>query len=162
MLFLPGTILSYFGVLDKVRQVRSECLTCTFRASCCSACLSQTQVPAPLSGTGNVHDDRCYIKPKQNCGTIVLMRFADKSLYSRWSVHDAMGFWINPCSYVLNQPVLHNWCNKGWGMYCCASGTMHIKNPLLLISMKCWQWVSSLIMWLVLYHVINKMCWVRP
>ena len=31
-------------------QVRSECLTCTFRASCCSARLSRTQVPVPLSG----------------------------------------------------------------------------------------------------------------
>ena len=29
-------------------QVRSECLTCAFRASCCSARLSR----APLSGTG--------------------------------------------------------------------------------------------------------------
>ena len=27
-------------------QVRSECLTCTFRASCCSAGLSRAQVPA--------------------------------------------------------------------------------------------------------------------
>ena len=27
-------------------QVRSECLTCTFRASCCSARLSRAQVPA--------------------------------------------------------------------------------------------------------------------
>ena len=26
--------------------VRSECLTCTFRASCCGACLSWAQVPA--------------------------------------------------------------------------------------------------------------------
>ena len=26
-------------------QVRSECLTCTFRASCCSARLSRAQVP---------------------------------------------------------------------------------------------------------------------
>ena len=36
-------------------QVRSECLTCTFRASCCSARLSRAQVrtsPVPLSGTG--------------------------------------------------------------------------------------------------------------
>ena len=31
-------------------QVRSECLTRTFRASCCSAHLSRAQVP--LSGTG--------------------------------------------------------------------------------------------------------------
>ena len=27
-------------------QVRSECLMCTFRTSCCSTCLSQSQVPA--------------------------------------------------------------------------------------------------------------------
>ena len=30
-------------------QVRSECLTCTFRASCCSARLSQAQLPAGSS-----------------------------------------------------------------------------------------------------------------
>ena len=36
-----------------IGQVRSECLMCTFRASFCSACLSRTQVPAPLSGIGN-------------------------------------------------------------------------------------------------------------
>ena len=33
-------------------QVRSECLTCTYRARCCSARLSRAQVPAPLSGKG--------------------------------------------------------------------------------------------------------------
>ena len=36
-------------------QIRSECLTCTFRAGCCSARLSRAQVPTspvPLSGTG--------------------------------------------------------------------------------------------------------------
>ena len=27
-------------------QIRSECLTCTFRAGCCSARLSRAQVPA--------------------------------------------------------------------------------------------------------------------
>ena len=40
----------------KSGQARSECLTCTFRASCCSARLSWAQIPAfavPLSGTGN-------------------------------------------------------------------------------------------------------------
>ena len=36
-------------------QVRSECLMCTFRTSCCSTRLSWAQIPAllvPLSGTG--------------------------------------------------------------------------------------------------------------
>ena len=36
-------------------QVRSECLTCTFRASCCSARLSRAQVPA---FTGSSDRDR--------------------------------------------------------------------------------------------------------
>ena len=34
-----------YGLLFVI-QVRSECLTCTFRASCCSARLSRAQVPA--------------------------------------------------------------------------------------------------------------------
>ena len=34
-----------WGCLVRSGQVRSECLTCTFRASCCSARLSQAQVP---------------------------------------------------------------------------------------------------------------------
>ena len=36
-------------------HVRSECLTCTYRGRCCSACLSRAQVLAlsvTLSGTG--------------------------------------------------------------------------------------------------------------
>ena len=31
------------------------------------------------------------------------------------------------------QPVLHDWCNNGRGMYYPAYGMMHIKEPLLLI-----------------------------
>ena len=31
------------------------------------------------------------------------------------------------------QPVLHDWCNKGRGMYYPVCGIMHIKEPLLLI-----------------------------
>ena len=34
------------SVCGRRGQVRSECLTCTFRASCCNACLSQAQVQA--------------------------------------------------------------------------------------------------------------------
>ena len=36
--------------MRKAGQVRSECLTCTFRASCCSARLSRAHVPA-LAGS---------------------------------------------------------------------------------------------------------------
>ena len=37
-------------VISRSGQVRSECLTCTFRASCCSARLSRAQVP-PFAGS---------------------------------------------------------------------------------------------------------------
>ena len=36
-------------------------------------------------------------------------------------------------SYFSFQPVLHDWCNKGCGMYYPVCGMMHIKEPLLLI-----------------------------
>ena len=42
-----------------------------------------------------------------------------------------------PCIYRHTgfsfQPVLHDWCNKGRGMYYHVCGMMHIKEPLLLI-----------------------------
>ena len=38
---------------------------------------------------------------------------------------------VDPLSYVLFQPVLHHWCNKGCGMcYPPVCGMMHIKEPL--------------------------------
>ena len=37
---------SSFSDRDSLYQVRSECLTCAFRASCCSARLSRAHVPA--------------------------------------------------------------------------------------------------------------------
>ena len=40
---------------------------------------------------------------------------------------------VDPLSYFLFQPVLHDWCNKGHGMYYPVCGMMHIKEPLLLI-----------------------------
>ena len=46
---LTGAILTHpFTQIDS-HQVKSECLTCTFRASCCSARLSRAQVPAGSS-----------------------------------------------------------------------------------------------------------------
>ena len=40
---------------------------------------------------------------------------------------------IGPLSYLSFQPVLHDWCNKGRGMYYHVGGMVHIKEPLLLI-----------------------------
>ena len=40
---------------------------------------------------------------------------------------------VDPLSYFSFQPVLHDWCNKGCGMYYPVCGMVHIKEPLLLI-----------------------------
>ena len=40
---------------------------------------------------------------------------------------------LHRVSYFSFQPVLHDWCNKGCGMYYPVCGMMHIKEPLLLI-----------------------------
>ena len=40
---------------------------------------------------------------------------------------------VDPLSYFLIQPVLHDWCNKGCGMCYPVCEMMHIKEPLLLI-----------------------------
>ena len=50
----------------------------------------------------------------------------------RWvvgSIHHV----VNPLSYFLFQPTLHDWCNKGCGMCYPVCGMVHIKEPLLLI-----------------------------
>ena len=53
-------------------QVRTECLTCTFRASCCSARLSRAQVPAfadssirdshGMTTQGRLYSNRVYTR----------------------------------------------------------------------------------------------------
>ena len=40
---------------------------------------------------------------------------------------------VDPLSYFSFQPVLHDWCNKGCGMYYLVCGMVHTKEPLLLI-----------------------------
>ena len=40
---------------------------------------------------------------------------------------------VDPLSYFSFQPVFHNWCNNGCGMYHPVCGMVHIKDPLLLI-----------------------------
>ena len=43
-----------------------------------------------------------------------------------------MGYLVDPLSYFVFQPVLHNWC-----MCYPVCGMMHIKEPLLLIGKSC-------------------------
>ena len=40
---------------------------------------------------------------------------------------------VNSLSYFSFQPVLHDWCNKGRGVYYHVYGMMHMKEPLLQI-----------------------------
>ena len=40
---------------------------------------------------------------------------------------------VDTLSYFSLKPVLHDWRNKGHGMYYPVCGMMHIKEPLLLI-----------------------------
>ena len=52
--------------------------------------------------------------------------------------HGAMGrridpSWGGPTELLTFQPVLHDWFNKGCGMYYPVCGMVHIKEPLLLI-----------------------------
>ena len=56
----------------------------------------------------------------------------ERSLMVRWVVGSVLNG-VDPLSYFSFQPVLHDWCNKGSGMYYPVCGMMHIKEPLLLI-----------------------------
>ena len=53
-------------------------------------------------------------------------------------------FMVDPLSYFLFKPVLHDWCNKDCGMCYPVCGMMLIKEPLLLITKMWQQQVSSL------------------
>ena len=56
----------------------------------------------------------------------------ERSLMVRWVVGSIL-HGVDPLSYFSFQPVLHDWCNKGCGMYYPVCGMVHIKEPLLLI-----------------------------
>ena len=58
---------------------------------------------------------------------------AGKSVRSWCDGSSDQSFMVDPLSYFSFQPVLHNWCNKGCGMYYPVCGVVHIKEPLLLI-----------------------------
>ena len=50
----------------------------------------------------------------------------------QWVVGSIL-YGVDPLGYFSFQPVLHDWCNKGHGMYYPVCGMTHIKEPLLLI-----------------------------
>ena len=56
-----------------------------------------------------------------------------KSICSWCDGSSDRSFIVDPLSYFLFQPVLHDWCNQGHGMCYPVCGMVHIKEPLLLI-----------------------------
>ena len=119
-------------------QVRSECLTCTSRTSCCSARLSRAQVPGlrrflcpgqekkgeGIRGGGG--GGRLHWRVQGGTSSLTEDYYVHTNLYIilRLILH---------LSYFSFHPVLHDWCNKGLGMCYPVYGMMHIKEPLLLI-----------------------------
>ena len=83
----------------------------------------------------------------------------------RWVVGSIL-HGMDPLSYFSFQPVLHNWCNKGRGMYYPVCGMMHIKEPLLLIgkSSLCAaagflsRYLSGPLPYVGRHITVNKMC----
>ena len=59
----------------------------------------------------------------------------ERLLMVRWVARSIPhgGPMLDPLSYILFQPVLHSWCNKGCGMDYPVCGIVAIKEPLLLI-----------------------------
>ena len=53
-------------------------------------------------------------------------------LMVRWVIRSIL-HGVDPLSYCSFQPVLHDWCNKGCGMYNPVYGMVHIKEHLLLM-----------------------------
>ena len=86
-------------------QVRSECLTCTYRASCCSVRLSRVQVPA-FVGSSVRGQEQWIIRSLSPPPHLVIISF---------------------------QPVLHSWFNSDCGMYYPVYGMVQVKYPLLLL-----------------------------
>ena len=65
--------------------------------------------------------------------TLTSLGYIGKSIRSWCDGSSDRSFMVNTLSYFSFQPVLHDWCNKGCGMYYTVCGMMHIKEPLLLI-----------------------------
>ena len=61
------------------------------------------------------------------------MLLRGKSVRSWCDGSSGRSFMVDPLSYFLFQPVLHDWCNKGCGMCYPVCRMVHIKEPLLLI-----------------------------
>ena len=100
--------------LHNIGQVRSECLTCTFRWSCCSARLSWSHVPA---FDGSSVRERKKGGPPALSGTweyeLWVARYISMvdCLLTVWCTVRVIPLGGPIELYFL--PVLHDWCTKG-------------------------------------------------
>ena len=83
----------------------------------------------PLCGTRHDATRRFAFSWPQGAGR---SSEVERSLMVRWVVGSIL-HGVDPLNYFSFQPVLHDWCNKGRGMYYPICGMVHIKEPLLLI-----------------------------
>ena len=63
----------------------------------------------------------------------VLEPYEKQDIYSWCSGSSDQSLMVDPLSYFLIQPVLHDWCNKDHGMCYPVCGMVHTKESLLLI-----------------------------
>ena len=60
------------------------------------------------------------------------MYLRGKSVRSWCDGPSERSFMVDPLSYFSFQSEVHDWCNKGYGMFYPVCGMVHIKEPLLL------------------------------
>ena len=105
-----------------------------------------------------------YLPQDQKSGREI--QLCGKSICSWCDGSSDRSFMVDPLSYFLFHPVLHDWFNKGHGMCYPVCGMVHIKEPLLLIRIRspCGssRFPFSLSEWsftrCLTYITINKMC----
>ena len=110
----------------RLGQVRSECLTCTFRVG--HAFHGRVQGGGYKKGGGSKGGD-AYTGGYKGVGAVRPESVAGGG----WPLCIRYISLMYPLSYFSFQPVLHEWCNKGRGMCYPVCGMVHIKEPLLLI-----------------------------
>ena len=86
-----------------------------------------------MSLCNNTSDNKKLLNTQGRCQSICTSHhchiYAPITSFITFTLH----LEVDPLSYFSFQPVLHDWCNKGYDMYYPVCGMMHIKEPLLLL-----------------------------
>ena len=102
------------------------------RATCCG----DSRFPLSMGSFGTCHtlyNRMAYIKSIECVVKQNKLQLRGKSIRSWCDGSLDWSLMVDPLSFLSFQPVLHDWCNKGCGMYYSVCGVMHIKEPFLLI-----------------------------